>query len=159
MLHFAYGANMSRKVMRRYAPGAQPLGAAQLAGYRFFISADGYASLAPCPAQMVHGVVWRLTARDRVMLDGWENVAAGLYRAQVLPVRLQGRRIPALVYLARPGGEGRAKPGYVELVIAAGRQWHLPDDYIQALECWLTAGRLASPMLARGSAAKIGEFG
>jgi hypothetical protein len=158
-LHFAYGANMSRKVMRRHAPGALPVGAAQLAGYRFFITADGYASVAPCPAAVVHGVVWRLTARDRVTLDAWENVAAGLYRARTLPVRVERRRMPALVYLARPGGEGRTKPGYMELVIAAGREWDLPDAYLQALERWLPSGQPGSPAKVRGPAAKIGEFG
>ncbi len=39
MLHFAYGANMSRAVMRRHAPSAQPIGVAQLANYRFVITA------------------------------------------------------------------------------------------------------------------------
>ncbi|HEX5106531.1 MAG TPA: gamma-glutamylcyclotransferase family protein [Pirellulaceae bacterium] len=154
-LHFAYGANMSRKVMRRHAPSAQPVGAGQLAGYRFVITPDGYASLAPCPAEVVHGVLWRLTARDRVTLDAWENVAAGLYRARTLPVRVQGRRAQALVYLARPGGEGRPKPGYMELVMAAGREWDLPDAYLQALERWLPAG----PPKVKRPAAKIGEFG
>ena len=136
-LHFAYGSNMSRKLMRRHAPNAQPLGAATLAGYRFIITADGYASVAPARAKVVHGVLWRLTARDRVMLDAWENVAAGLYRGEMLPVRSQGRRVRALVYLARPSGDGRPKPGYIELVSAAAREWDLPADYVLALQAWL----------------------
>ena len=41
--------------------------------------------------------------------------------------------MPALVYFARPGGEGRPKPGYVELVIAAAREWRLPEDHIVSL--------------------------
>ena len=53
-------------------------------------------------AQTVHGVLWRLTPRDRITLDAWENVASGLYRAEILPVRRAGRRRPALVYVARP---------------------------------------------------------
>ncbi len=43
MLHFAYGSNMHRAVMRRHAPQAEPLGAARLAGFRFVITTDGYA--------------------------------------------------------------------------------------------------------------------
>ena len=151
-LHFAYGANMSRAVMRKYAPGARALGVAELLGHRFVISADGYASVEPERAQSVHGVLWRITPRDRAMLDAWENVAAGLYRAETLAVRGAGRRVAALVYLARPGGLGRPKPGYMELVIAAAREWNLPADYIAALQGWSHAP-------ARGSdAGKIGEF-
>jgi hypothetical protein len=155
-LHFAYGANMSRAVMRRYAPGARALGVAELSGRRFVITADGYGSVVPDCAQSVHGVLWRLTPRDRVALDAWENVAAGLYRAETQPVRSSGRRVPALVYVARQGGAGRPKPvpkpGYLELVIAAAREWNLPADYTASLQCFLP------PRVLGTDARKIGDF-
>jgi hypothetical protein len=151
-LHFAYGANMSRAVMRKYAPGAHPLGVAELADHRFIITADGYASVESTRAQAVHGVLWRITPRDRVLLDAWENVGGGLYRAETLPVRGAGGRRAALVYFARRSAEGRPKPGYVELVVAAAREWDLPQSYIRALEAW-RATRPLGP-----DARKIGEF-
>ena len=153
MLHFAYGANMSRAIVRRHAAGAHPLGAAELPGHRFVITADGYASVEPLAAQSVHGVLWCITPRDRVTLDAWENLGGGLYRAEMLPVRCAGRRMPALVYLARPAGQGRPKPGYMELVIAAAREWELPDAYIRSLQRW-------AALRPTGSATrKLGEFG
>jgi hypothetical protein len=136
-LHFSYGANMSRAIMRRHARDAEPLGVAELAGHRFVITGDGYASVEPARAQTVHGVLWRITPRDRVTLDAWENVSAGLYRAETVPVRYAGELTPALVYFARPRGGGRPKPGYIELVIAAAREWNLPPRHIRALEAWL----------------------
>jgi AIG2-like family len=153
MLHFAYGANMSRAVMRKHAPAAEPVGAALLANYRFVITADGYASLEPMRTAAVHGVLWRLTPRDRVGLDTWENVAGGLYRAETLPVQQAGRRQTALVYLARPCATGRAKSGYVELVVAAARDWELPAGYVASLQQWLPARS------AGAGARKLGEFG
>jgi hypothetical protein len=135
-LHFAYGANMSRAIMRRHARSAEPLGVAELPGHRFVITGDGYASVEPARAQTVHGVLWRITPRDRVTLDAWENVSAGLYRAETVPVRHAGELTPALVYYARPRGEGRPKPGYIELVVAAAREWNLPPRHIRALEAW-----------------------
>jgi len=45
--HFAYGSNMSRAVMRRHAAGAEPVGVATLANYRFLITTHGHASVAP----------------------------------------------------------------------------------------------------------------
>jgi hypothetical protein len=136
-LHFAYGANMSRAIMRRHARDAEPLGVAELTGHRIVITGDGYASVEPARAQTVHGVLWRITPRDRVTLDAWENVSAGLYRAETVPVRHAGELMPALVYYARPRGEGRPKPGYIELVVAAAREWNLPPRHIRALEAWL----------------------
>ena len=152
-LHFAYGANMSRAVMRRYAPAARALGPAALADHRFVITGDGYASMLPERGSRVHGVLWRITPQDRVALDGWENIAGGLYRAVTLPVRQAGRRVPALVYLARPSGEGRPKPGYIELVVAAAREWQLPAGYIDGLQRWPAARWLSA------DARKIGDFG
>src|ERR1700719_2941043 len=84
MLHFAYGANMHRDVMRLHAAAAQRIGAAALADHRFIITADGYASVAPALAHKVHGVLWRITPRDRVTLDAWEHGAGRLYRAEIL---------------------------------------------------------------------------
>jgi hypothetical protein len=149
-LHFAYGANMSRAVMRRYAPDARALGVAELLDHRFVITADGYASVEPMRSSLVHGVLWRLTPRDRVSLDAWENVSGGLYRSEMLAVQRAGCRNKALVYVARPKGEGRPKPGYVELVIAAAREWHLPERYVGTLQAW-------SPRPG-ADARKIGEF-
>jgi hypothetical protein len=151
-LHFAYGANMSRAVMRKYAPGARALGVAELTGHRFVITADGYASVEPARARTVHGVLWRITPRDRVLLDAWENVEGGLYRGETHAVRGETGLVPALVYFARPAGEGRPKPGYIELVVAAAREWDFPESYIRALEDW-TPTRAAGPDVR-----KIGEF-
>jgi hypothetical protein len=137
MLHFAYGSNMHRALMRKHAPAAVALGVAQLANYRFLITADGYASVAPAQAQTVYGLLWRLTPRDRVTLDLWENIAGGLYRAATLPVHHDGRHVPALVYLARQRPEGEAKPGYMEIVVQAARELNLPADYVVALQRWL----------------------
>lgn len=143
ILHFAYGSNMHRAIMRRHAAAAEPLGVATLADHRFVITGDGYASVDRAIARTVYGVLWRLTPRDRVTLDGWENVAGKLYRAETIPVRYDGRLHNALVYLARPSGEGRPKAGYMELVVAAARQWKFPQAYITDIAQWLPAGPAA----------------
>ena len=159
MLHFAYGSNMHRALMRRHAPGAEPLGTATLAGRRFIITADGYASVAPAAGHEVHGLVWRITPRDRVTLDAWESVEAGLYRAETLPVRRAdspARLALALVYIARERPPGRPRSGYMEIVVEAARALNLPSSYIASLEQWLpkaAAGGLA------GAPPTFGDFG
>jgi hypothetical protein len=144
MLHFAYGSNMHRAVMRRHAPNAEPIGIASLANYRFVITADGYASVDPARTHVVHGVLWRLTPRDRVSLDAWENIAGGRYSAKILPALAAGRRVSVLVYLARPRGPGRPRAGYMELVLEAAHEWRLPADYITSLQRWLPAQPLGA---------------
>ena len=151
-LHFSYGANMSRAVMRRHAPAARALGVAELADHRFVITGDGYASVEPARGETVHGVLWRITPRDRVTLDAWENVAGGLYRCATMAVRGPNGRAPALIYFARPNGEGRPKPGYIELVAAAAREWDLPNAYVDSLSGWAVSRSLGA------DARKIGEF-
>jgi gamma-glutamylcyclotransferase (GGCT)/AIG2-like uncharacterized protein YtfP len=144
MLHFAYGSNMDRAVMQSHARDAEAIGVASLADYRFIITADGYASVAPARACTVHGVLWRLTARDRATLDRWERVAGGEYRAATIPVRAAGRRRAALVYVGRSRRHGRPKAGYMELVLSAARTWHLPPDYLASLQRWLPAQPLGA---------------
>ena len=153
MLHFAYGSNMHRAIMRRHAPSAAPIGVAELADHRFIITADGYASVEPARAQTVYGALWRLTPRDRVTLDAWENIAGGLYRAETMPVHYQGQYRPALVYIARPRPRGQPKPGYMEIVVKAARQLELPADYIVSLETWLPTRPLGA------GHRKLGDFG
>jgi cation transport regulator ChaC len=144
MLHFAYGSNMHRAVMRKHAPGAVALGIARLDGYQFIITADGYASIAPHRRGCVHGLLWRLTARDRVTLDRWENAAAGHYRAAMLPVSAAGNRRRALVYVARARPRGIARPGYMEIVVQAARECELPAHYVASLQRWLPKQLLAA---------------
>ena len=152
-LHFAYGSNMSRALMRAHAPDAQALGLARLGGYRFIITRDGYASVLPAPGETVHGVLWRLTPRDVATLNAYESIDSGLYRRAMLPVWRDTHREAALVYLARERGEGRPRPGYLDAVIAAARDWDLPESYIRSLQRW-------SPARWRGvRAAEAGELG
>jgi hypothetical protein len=127
---------MNRAVMRRHAPGAEPIGVASRANYRFLITTHGHASIAPLRTSTVYGVLWRLTPRDRVTLAAWENLAGGLYRAAILPVRQAGRQRLALVYLARSQAEASPQAGYMDVVIAAALEWQLPLPYIEELRSW-----------------------
>jgi hypothetical protein len=144
MLHFAYGANMDRAIMRKHAPSAQPLGVASLKDHRFVVTADGYASVEPARTATVHGVVWRITPGDRVTLDRWECTASGQYRAEILQVLADGSRRPALVYVGRLRGHGKPRAGYMELVLAAARAWNFPPRYIASLQHWLPAQPLGA---------------
>lgn len=138
LLHFAYGSNMDRALMRANCPAARPVGTATLEGYRFIIAACGYASVEPRPGAVVHGVLWRLTRSDLASLDRYENVASRLYDRHMLPVRTRSGRVRALTYIVGARGEGRPKPGYMELVLKAARDWKLPERHLRELARWAT---------------------
>jgi gamma-glutamylcyclotransferase (GGCT)/AIG2-like uncharacterized protein YtfP len=132
MLHFAYGSNMSVPMMQRMCPDARCEGRAILPGYHVFITREGYASIRRASGARVHGVLWRLTARDLAALNAYENLAGGLYRAAMMSV-LANTRLAALVYVARSQGRGRPRPGYMEIVIAGAREAGLPAWYVRDL--------------------------
>lgn len=132
---FAYGANMCRSSMALRCPGAEPLGAAKLAGWRFLISLDGYASVARSPRSTVHGVLWKLDEAHLRALDGFEGVARGFYRREVLRVRSGAGSRSAIVYVGRYDRPGIAVSGYMtDVVLPAARDWGLPAAYVAGLE-------------------------
>jgi len=158
MLHFAYGSNMGRALMRVRCRDAEALGVAFLKDFRFIITRDGYASILATPGEVVRGVLWNVGPRDVAALNLYESVASGLYRPHLLSVQLQGRRKPALTYIGRATAAGRPRPGYLELVINAAREWELPARYLHMLESsassrWrgarpAEAGEIACPVSA-----------
>jgi gamma-glutamylcyclotransferase (GGCT)/AIG2-like uncharacterized protein YtfP len=141
LLHFAYGSNMDRALMRAHCPSAKPFGPATLDNHRFVIAVCGYASVQPRAGSVVFGILWRLTPRDVAALDRHESVATGLYDREMLSVRAREGRTTALTYVARARGAGRPQPGYLELVLAAARVWQLPEGYIGDLARWSGASR------------------
>ena len=150
LLHFAYGSNMDRALMRRHCPQGRALGIATLDRHRFIINSDGYASIVPERRAVVHGVLWRLSDRDVVTLDAYESIATGLYRRETMMVRAHNRPVSAMVYIGRAARPGAPRPGYLDIVTTAARDWKLPADYVMALARW--DGRAGLPANSEGVA-------
>jgi hypothetical protein len=136
MLHFAYGSNMSVPLMRRRCPAARLEGRAVLPGHRFIIMRNGYASIAAAPGGCVHGLLWRLTPRDVAVLNAYENIDGGLYRAVTLSVAAPRGRRAARVYAGRDQTRGRPRPGYLDIVTRAARDAGFPPHYVRRLRRW-----------------------
>lgn len=138
--------------MRVRCPGAVAHGTAMLRGWRFVMSRDGYASIVPERGGVVLGVLWGLGVRDLAAINAYENVAGGLYVRRRLPVRSASRCRQTLVYIAARPGEGMPRPGYLAIVVAAARDWALPERYVRSLRRW-------SPSAWGGARAKdIGDL-
>ena len=126
--------------MSARCPEAEALGTATLFGWRFVINPDGFGSIALRPGARVHGVLWRLSARDLAAVNAYESVDSGLYLRRRLMVRWRrtGSRRPRLH--RAPEGKGTPRPGYIGLVIEAARDWKLPEHYIRSLARWAPSG-------------------
>ena len=109
-------------------------------GWRFVINPEGFGSIALRGGARVHGVLWRLSARDVAAINAYESVDSGLYLRRRLMVRWGERGAAALVYIARRSGQGRPRPGYIGLVTEAASDWDLPEHYIRSLARWAPSG-------------------
>jgi hypothetical protein len=135
-VHFAYGSNMSRRLMQIRCPTAQAIGVTAVRGWRFIIMREGFAAIAQQPGGIVHGVLWRLSPRDLAAINAYESLDSGLYVRRTLPVRLHGQTMPALAYVSGRRGEGRPRAGYMAVVEQAARDWDLPARYVESLRRW-----------------------
>jgi hypothetical protein len=130
--------------METRCPDAEPVNVARLDGWKFIIMSNGYASIVRRPGSVVHGVLWRLSLRDRSALDAYEGLSSGLYARRSVSVAWQGRRVSAMAYIGGTQTVGIPKPGYLDWIVAAAREWELPESYVGELLRWLPTGLRAS---------------
>ena len=147
-LYFAYGSNMDEAALRTRCPKARALGVAKLARHRFFLMADGYASVRRDPTSDVHGVLFDLALSDIAPLDRYEDIAHGLYAKLVQPVvRKTGGPCQALLYVGADQTVGRASiPGYMEAIVASARAFALPPAYVAMLEGQISGSNTPGPL-------------
>lgn len=143
-LYFAYGSNMDQAAMRTRCPHSRPLGLARLMRHRFFVSRDGYASVARDPRGIVWGVLWQLAIGDVPALDRYESLGTGLYTKAIQPVLTGRGPRQAMLYVGRSLEAGPPKPGYLEGVVAAAAEAGLPEAYLRELQAGLP-GAPAAP--------------
>lgn len=145
-LYFAYGANMDVAAMKTRAPTAKPLGLARLPRHRFIIMPEGYASVVRDARFAVHGMLWEVSLADIRALDRFEGVDKGLYTKLNQPVVVASGAKRALVYIGQGKAGGKPRPGYLEDVLAAGREIGLPAAYLKEI------AMLAAKPMAGGAA-------
>jgi len=126
MFYFAYGSNLWRDQMRERCPDHEEIGYGVLRGYRWIISQRGYATIVASPRDEVHGMVYKLTETDECRLDRHE---VG-YRKETVPVILDGRSTPCLVYIDPVEAEGVAWPEYVGRINRGISDSALSPEYV-----------------------------
>jgi gamma-glutamylcyclotransferase (GGCT)/AIG2-like uncharacterized protein YtfP len=139
MYYFAYGSNMVASQMASRCPNASVVGVACLKGYSFRINSRRVGTVIPDQTRQVYGLLWDITPEDLLALDHYEEVKAGLYEKVDVFVELPSiRSVAALIYLATDQSTGFPRARYMKDIIAAAKQWELPQAYIQELAIWLS---------------------
>ena len=129
--YFAYGSNMLRAQMRDRCPDHRFIGCGVLKGYRWIISARGYANIIRSPLDAVHGVVYEISGPDERKLDQYEGVSGGSYQKQRLSVEIDGLPITCLVYVDPTKDEGLPSNEYIDRINRGIADAGLPSKYVE----------------------------
>lgn len=99
--YVAYGSNLNLEQMARRCPTATVAGIATLDGWRLMFRGgenSAVATIEPSAGDSVPVLVWRLQPEDERRLDLYEGYPS-LYHKEPLRILLDGRRVPAMVYV------------------------------------------------------------
>jgi gamma-glutamylcyclotransferase (GGCT)/AIG2-like uncharacterized protein YtfP len=127
-LYFAYGSNLDFEGMAARCPDREPVAPAILTDWA--LTFRGVADIERHPSAVVHGALWRISARDLDRLDAYEG-HPGLYRRELVAVHAAGSAAKALVYVMNEDYLGLPSRRYYECIKRGYEQWGLP---VEALE-------------------------
>jgi gamma-glutamylcyclotransferase (GGCT)/AIG2-like uncharacterized protein YtfP len=144
---------MDRMAMAVRCPGSSPIGVARLPRHRFIIMRDGFASVVRDQRATVHGVLWNLALADIPVLDRFEDIAHRLYTKASQPVLTEVGSKRALVYFGTSAEVGKARPGYLESLLASAEYWGLPPAYEAEMARFLSSSPTRTEAAPAGRAA------
>lgn len=152
MFYFAFGSNMSPRQTPLRCPGARPVGAARLDGWRLVLPVNSGATIVRDRSAVTHGVVWRFQPHHAGLMDRWENVAGGVYRRQWLTVEAaELGPITALTYISNRRYPGKGRPSYINSAMLYGADhFGLPEHYADEIRSWLPRRPIGAHEIYRG---------
>jgi len=116
--------------MKKRCPQSKKIGIARLSGYRWIISARGYANVVESAEDDVEGVLFEISHSDEKSLDEYEGVASGSYRKAELRVLHEEKEKDALVYIDLITVEGTPKDEYIHRINAGIKDAKLSSAYV-----------------------------
>lgn len=102
--------------MKQRCPQSKKVGIACLPGYRWIISARGYANVVKSKDDEVEGVLYLISDSDENSLDKHEGVASGSYGKAALRVAGPQGEEEALVYVDPVTEEGVPQKEYIKRI-------------------------------------------
>lgn len=141
VLNFAYGSNLLTRRIQERAPSAQVVSVATLAGHRLCWHKRGRDGSGKCdvlptgdPSDRVIGVIYRLTAADKRLLDLVEGLGAG-YAEKEVSLETPSGPVRAWTYCAIDIDPALLPfDWYRALVVAGAREHGFPGAYLAGLD-------------------------
>jgi len=140
--YFAYGSNMHPLRLHKRVASSEIIECVSLPAYQLHfhkVSRDGSAKCnllySGDPTDVVHGVVYRMRADERALLDQAEGLGRG-YELSHFSIDGAEHSHRVFCYLADPRYiDDQLKPydWYKQLVLSAARYHGFPQDYVQRL--------------------------
>ena len=142
MYHFGYGSNLNTQFLRKYVPSAEFLMKAYLPNFevqfRFWSKRrnGGISTIIESPGRLVHGVIYRVDAKEMEELDILESVPQGLYKREKFLVLGENEKwIEADLYrVAKPKGPFTPSKSYVELMLSGAKDHGIDPNYMKIIE-------------------------
>ena len=130
LLYFAYGHDLSKKLMKERAPEAKPKLTATLPNYRLVFLGwsrqwkGGIATIRGTHGQKVAGGVYEITDRDLRRLDTVEGYPKESSRVNITVFTEDGDALKAITYI-KTGQAEETKPSleYLSVIQAGYREW------------------------------------
>lgn len=122
MLYIAYGSNLNLPQMARRCPTAEVVGTSEIRNHELLFRGGrggSVATIEPLKGSSVPVLLWTLKDRDLQALDYYEGYP-NLYRKEILEVELEGKQVPAMVYVMNEGPPYGSPSDYYLNVIAEG---------------------------------------
>lgn len=140
MINFSYGSNMLVRRLQERAPSARVLGTGVLTGYALRWHKVGQDRSGKCDAlatgnanDVVYGVLYEISARDKPALDAAEGLGAG-YEEKAADIQTPAGVVRAHLYRATQTDAAMVPfDWYKALVVAGARQHALPAGYVAGL--------------------------
>lgn len=142
LLYFAYGSNMSSQRIGRRINSARKLVQARLDAHRLVfhkVSLDGSGKCDIHATELsedyVLGVVYEISAEDKLILDGYEGVGSGYEVKQVCVTDQDGQKLECFAYYATHIDSAfRPYHWYKEHVLRGAEQQGFPVDYLEKIQ-------------------------
>ena len=140
--YFGYGTLLDLAEIHKYCPSAKSLGVFRLKGYRLGFKAcgpdptKGGCTLVSASDNIMHGILYKMSAADRKNLDKISGVDQGLWAIhKITLLDKDNQEIAADTYIIpNPSGHHVPPESYTRPILSGARQIPLPVDYIAQLE-------------------------
>lgn len=118
-LYIAYGSNLNLPQMAFRCPMAKVVGKGILRDYELLFRGSrrsAVATVEPKEGANVPVLVWDIKPKDELSLDRYEGYPR-FYDKQTMTVEMEGKSVPAMVYVMTPGHEfGTPSEYYLETI-------------------------------------------